>query len=210
MQCEQGALYSYRKAENNLETFNSKSRPINNHTQIKRISGKVGEILSQKNAQELIQEELPNNIASELIIQVDGGHIPIQDKDKRSFEALSAIIYKPENLIRIDKNHGKITEKTCVVSAQADGLKTIKSYVINAAKKQGLAKTTLVIALADGAKNCWSVIFALQPYCQSIECILDWFHIAKKFQNTQEKLGESFQKSLDSIKWEIWHGHSLV
>ncbi len=66
--------------------FNSKSRPINNHTQIKRISGKVGEILSQKNAQELIQEELPN-IAKELIIQVDGGHIPIKDKDRRSFEA---------------------------------------------------------------------------------------------------------------------------
>ncbi len=116
-------------------------------------------------------------------------------------------MYKPENLIIIDKNHSKITEKTCVVSAQADVLKTIKSYVIKAAKKQGLEKTTKLIALADGAKNCWSVLLALQPYCQSIECILDWFHIAKKFQNTQEKLGESFQKSLDSIKWEVWHGH---
>jgi len=34
----------------------------------------------------------------ELIIQVDGGHIPIQDPEKRSFEALSAIVYRPENL----------------------------------------------------------------------------------------------------------------
>jgi len=32
----------------------------------------------------------------ELVIQVDGGHIPIQDKTKRSFEALSAIVYRPE------------------------------------------------------------------------------------------------------------------
>ena len=34
-----------------------------------------------------------------------------------------------------------------------------------------------------------------------------WFHIGKKFQNVKQSLGEAFEKSLDSAKWEIWHGH---
>lgn len=89
----------------------------------------------------------------------------------------------------------------------ADELKTIKSYVINAAKKQGLGAKSKVTGLADGAKNCWSVLLTLKPHCQSLECILDWFHIGQKFQNTQEKFGESQRKYLESAKWELWHGH---
>jgi len=51
LQSEQGALYSYREAQKNLEKVNCKPRSINNHTQVKRLTGKVGEILSQQNYQ---------------------------------------------------------------------------------------------------------------------------------------------------------------
>src|SRR5215831_19762021 len=63
-----------------------------------------------------------------------------------------------------------------------------------------------VTAFADGANNCWSVLSVVQPHCKTLECILDWFHIGKKFQNIKNALGEAFEKSLESIKWKLWHG----
>jgi hypothetical protein len=146
--------------------------------------------------------------AQDLILQVDGGHIPIQEKDKRSFEALAAIVYRPENLQAVDRHRRQIMEKTCVISAMDDQLQTIKTYVINATKKQGISQETQVTALADGAKNCWAVVAAIQPECATLECILDWFHIAQKFQNVKNALGEAFAASLESVKWKLWHGNA--
>jgi hypothetical protein len=204
LQCEQGALYSYREAENNLERINCKPRRVNNHTQVKRLTGKVGEVLAIQNFQ--MPDELECAApATELIVQVDGGHIRSQEQQKRSFEALVAIAYKPENIKDIDRNHRQIVDKNCVASAESDQLKTIKAYLINAAKKQGLRQETKVIGLADGAKNCWSVLTVLLPHCQTLECILDWFHIVKKFQSVNQALG-SVAESLESAKWELWHG----
>ncbi|MBV8887533.1 MAG: ISKra4 family transposase [Chroococcidiopsidaceae cyanobacterium CP_BM_RX_35] len=209
IQCEQGALYSYREAQKNLTKINYFSRSINNHTQVKRITGKVGEILAQQNYQTPTSEECAAP-ATELIVQVDGGHIPVQDKQQRSFEALSAVVYRPEQIRQVDKNHRQIIEKTCVVSAVKDNLNTMKAYVINAALKQGISTETKVTGLADGALNCWSVLLSLQPHCQSLECILDWFYIGKRFQNVNQALGGDFEKSLESAKWELWHGKAEV
>lgn len=207
LQCELGALYSYREAENNLERINCKPRGINNHTQVKRITGRIGEVLATQNFQMPDESECAAP-ASELIAQVDGGHIPTQERPKRSFEALAAIVYKPENIKEIDKNHRQIVNKTCVSSAESDQLKTIKAYLINAAKRQGLTQETKVVGLADGAKNCWSVLSVLKPHCQTLECLLDWFHIAKKFQNVNQALGTALSESLESAKWELWHGQA--
>lgn len=78
----------------------------------------------------------------------------------------------------------------------------------NAAHRQGMTQDSRVTALADGALNCWSVISVLQPLCQSIECILDWFHIGKKFQNVKNALGDTFEASLEKAKWKLWHGQA--
>jgi len=69
---------------------------------------------------------------------------------KRSFEALSAIVYRPENLHAVDQHHRQIINKS-VVSARDDNLQTIKIYLINAALKQGMSPETKVTGLADGA-----------------------------------------------------------
>ena len=58
----------------------------------KRITGKVGEIISQQNYQTSSSRECAAP-TEELLVQVDGGHILIQEKQKRSFEALSTVIY---------------------------------------------------------------------------------------------------------------------
>jgi hypothetical protein len=79
---------------------------------------------------------------------------------------------------------------------------------MNAAKKQGLSQDTQVTALADGAQNCWSVMATIQTECATFECILDWFHIAQKFQQVQNALGEACAPSLESAKWKLWHGNA--
>ncbi len=206
LQCAQGALYSYREAQKNLEQWNRHPRRVNNHTHVKRMTDKVGAVLSEHNGLSPSPEECAAP-AQDLIIQVDGGHIPTQEKDKRSFEALAAIVYRPEAIQAVDQHHRQIMEKTCVISAMDDQLQTIKTSMINAAKKQGLTQATQVTALADGAKNCWSVVAAIQPECATLECILDWFHIAQKFQNVKNALGEAFTASLESAKWKLWHGN---
>jgi hypothetical protein len=134
VQCEQGALYSYREAKKNLETWNGHPRRVNNHTQVKRITDKVGAVLAEHNQLAPAAEEYAAP-AQDLLIQADGGHIPIQEKDKRSFEALSAIVYRPEHLQEVDRHHRQIMEKTCVVSALDDQLHTIKTSLIHAARK---------------------------------------------------------------------------
>ena len=71
--------------------------------------------------------------------------------------------------------------------------------------KQGMTLETKITALCDGASNCWSVVDALEGHCQSVERILDWHHIAMKFQNT--RLGqEDLNERLSGAKWYLWNG----
>jgi len=81
----------------------------------------------------------------------------------------------------------------------------MKIYTLNAARKQGMTEQTTVTALADGALNCWSVIMSLTPHCQQLLCILDWFHIAMRFQNVRSAVDEATD-TLERVKWTLWHG----
>jgi len=103
-------LYSYREAQKNLEQWNSHPRRVNNHTHVKRMTDKVGAVLSEHNGLSPSPEEWAAP-AQDLILQVDGGHIPIQEQDKRSFEALAAIVYRPEHLHAVDQHHRQSMEK---------------------------------------------------------------------------------------------------
>ncbi|GAC1504080.1 MAG: hypothetical protein NVS2B14_16910 [Chamaesiphon sp.] len=207
LQCEQGAIFSYRVAQTNLEKINCTQRRINNHTRIQTLTNQVGATLSQATLREPSAQECAAP-TTDLIVQVDGGHIPVKEKGKRSFEALSAIAYQPDKIKQVDKNHRQITNKTCVVAALNDELDTIKHFVLNAAHRQGMTAQTRVTGLADGAHNCWSVLLSLKSHCLDLECILDWFHIRQKFQQVKNALGESFEESLDSVKWTVWHGEA--
>ena len=207
LQCEQGALHSYREAEVNLEKLTVKRRPVNNHTKIKDLTTQVGAVLAEENLNAPAAKACAP-AAQQLIVQIDGGHIPIKAKDQRSFEALAAIIYRPETIRILDHHHRKIEHKSCALSAQEDNLATIKTYVLNAARKQGLTEDTELTALADGAVNCWSVIMSLDNHCKTITCILDWFHIGKKFHNVSSAVEDGFKDTLERVKWSLWHGQS--
>lgn len=207
LQCEQGALYSYRAAQHNLEKLTVHRRRVNNHTQIRQLTSIVGEALAEDNLKPPAKQDCATP-AGELIVQIDGGHIPTKDKAKRSFEALSAVVYRPESLCIIDQHHREIAQKSCALSATDDNLATMKTYLLNATLKQGLDKNTVVTALADGAHNCWSAILSLENHCKQLLCILDWFHIGKKFQNVRSAVADDFKESLERVKWKLWHGQS--
>jgi hypothetical protein len=206
LHCAQGAWYSYREAAKHLETWNGPPRRVNNHMHSKRITDKVGAVLSEYHQRAPAAAECPTP-AQELIVQVDGGHIPTQAKDQRRLEALSAIVSRPEPLQAVAHHHRQSMEKTCVSSAMDDNLHTMKAYLLTAAHKQGMAPDPKVTALADGAKNCGSVLSALTPACATLECIVDWCPIAQQFQQVKKAFGEAFTTAWERAKGKLWHGH---
>jgi hypothetical protein len=203
LQAEIGSNYSYRESQDIFEKFSSKKRKINNHDRIKHTLENVG--FGIQKIQEVEIETLKIEPAEELIINVDGGHINTNEEGKRSFEAMTSVIYRPEALVSNDKNtRNYLSSKHCAASARSDNNAQIINNTIVAAIKQGLSPTTKVTALCDGAANCWSVVEALRPLASSVLCILDWFHLAMKIQNIA--LPEKFKDKLTRIKWHLWRG----
>jgi len=204
LQCEHGANHTYRKAEENLTKMCNTKRKVNNHNRIKKITNKVGEVLSEKH--KVYDEAESLSPAKDIIIQVDGGHIKTTETEKRSIEVMSAKIYRPESVVAVTKQRREIVDRHCVASAKADKQSSMKQYVKTAAKLQGLSAITQVTGLADGAKNCWGIIKSLENDCKKLECILDWFHIAKKFEPVIKSSSKTTSKLLKEVKSSLWAG----
>jgi len=204
MQCETGVNHSFRTAQKILNLQSNGIRKINNHDRIKKVIDAVGSEI-KKELQRPFKLPVNHQIAKELILQVDGGHLKSDNPEQLSFEALTSVIYRPENLKKKGER-GFIESKQCAASALDDELKTIKRNTLIAAKKQGLSTTTHVTALCDGAQNCWSVVDAIKSQCGSLTTILDWFHLSMKFQNTA--MPPEHKNKLIRIKWHLWRGHA--
>jgi len=203
IQAELGSNYSYRESQELFAKFSSTERFINNHDRIKHTLENVGMQLDK--IQEETKELLKTGPAKELIVNVDGGHIKTTEEGKRSFEAMTSVIYRPEALVSNEPNtRNVITSKHCAASARADNNEQIITNTILAALKQGLSTDTKITALCDGAANCWSVVEALRPISASVLCILDWFHLGMKIQNIA--LPEKSKAKLTRIKWHLWRG----
>lgn len=150
---------------------------------IRKFVEKVGQYISDHSDNTIPSTTL---VAKELIIQVDGGHVKSREVGSRSFEALTAVVYKPESIIpgKKKRTSGTLTQKHCAASALDDGGNHINTLTLVAAKK-GLASITQVTGLCDGADNCWKIADSIKPHCKHVESLLDWFHIRKIFQNTR-------------------------
>lgn len=182
LQSEIGAKYSFRAVEELLDMMSQANRKINNHTRIQDCADVVGDTIREVQREEKVLATI--KAAPELIIQVDGGHVNSAD-DSRSFEAMAAVVYKPDAVKPDphDKSRTIVTSKHCAASAQADNqLEMIQNTVI-AAIKEGLNQETNLIALCDGATNCWNIVEAVSALAKSTTKILDWFHISMKWRN---------------------------
>lgn len=212
LQTEMSACYTYRQAQKILNTMSYYSRKVNNHNHLHDIVETVGNYIDS-NPQPINEKDVV--FSEELVLQVDGGHLKTKDSSLRSFEALTSVIYNPEHIKYCEPRHpgdaalesprrAEILSKHCAASALDDNLETITQQTLLAAHKQGLTIETKLTALCDGAANCWLVVDSLEEHCHSVTKILDWFHIAMKFQ--QISLPASLADKLNKIKWCIWNG----
>jgi len=202
--CEEASKQSYSKASESLNRQSYHKRAVNSTMTLHGVIETVGNYISNNPTTDIsmVQE------TKELIVQVDGGHIKAKEKESRSFEALTSVVYKPEHVERTGKSdRGVILAKHCAASALKDQQKQIKELTLIAAQKEGMIENTEIVAICDGASNCWSVIDSLKAYCKSITCILDWFHIAMKFKNIGGLGSDATDKLLESCKWSLWHGN---
>jgi len=128
-------------------------------------------------------------------------HIPIQEKDKRSFEALSAIVYRPEHLQEVIDTIARSWRKLVSFRHSMMSYTRSKRMWSTAAKKQGISQETQVTALADEAKKLLvsgcqppnlsarpSSVFWMVPYCAEVserkKCLGRGFcHLIRERQN---------------------------
>lgn len=200
-QAKQGGHESYEKSSKSLDADSAMKRPINSHSHIFRSVKCVAEQLeSLKTSADYGKTAKP---ADSLIINIDGGHIKARG-DSRSFEAMVATVYRPENLEYINKSHNAINSKTIVASAKDDGQETMKALFKSACRTQGMISTTKATCLADGAENCWSIAHSIEKICQDITFVLDWFHISMKFKNIA--IPDENKDLYAKVKWHLWHG----
>lgn len=195
----QGSKESYAKSGISLNAESACERSINNHTQIMRAVNKVSLAL-----EELRKNSEANLCAPELIANIDGGHIKSRGT-ARSFEAMVATVYRPENLKVINNHSNEITDKTTVASAKDDSQETMKQLFVAACTKQGMSVKSTVTCLADGVENCRDIADSIKPYCKKVVYILDWFHIAMKFKNIA--VPAQYQEHYKKIKLNLWHGN---
>ena len=203
-QAELTAEKSYVKVAKELNYDAKNDRAVNNRTNLSRVSKKVSEAIEFIQTEE---KEIKDSGVKELISTIDGGHIKNRGEG-RSFEAMVAAVYRPESIEKIDKNHQKIIDKRIVASSKEDNQENIKKQFLNACIEQGMGKNTQITCLADGADNCWSVAELAKKHSNSVLEILDWFHIAKKFKNTESSVEGDKIVELDSAKWHLWHGNA--
>ena len=202
LQCEIGSSHTYREAQKILNKKACHSRRVNNHERILQVIHSVGGEITKTKSKESTSYAVP---ASELIMQVDGGHLKDKNPEMRSFEAMTAVVYRPESIHRDPTNcRGQLLSKHCAASSLADNQTYMFESTLVAAKKQGLTQDTWLTALCDGASNCWSIVDSLSSYCKGITRVLDWFHISMKFKNIA--VPEHQKKDFEKAKWHLWRG----
>ncbi len=202
-QAIQGCKESFEKSSKSLDAESCAKRTVNGHSQISRTVKLVGVMLEKSRLAIKLPKE-PNKCASELIVNVDGGHIKSRG-DNRSFEAMVATVYNPTNLVLVNKSHNEITSKTIVASAKDDAQVTMKRLFNGACISQGMGAETSLVCLADGAVNCKAIADSIASYCKTMVYILDWFHISMKFKNIAVPV--QYRELFDKIKWHLWHGN---
>ena len=127
-----GAKMPYKEAEEILEKFNCHKRSANNHVKIAECTNTIGSILSKIKSEEVVESKCETD---GLYMYVDGGHVKDKDREKRSFEALLAAVFKADSYKKAANSNTAIP-KHIAASAINDGGKIINKYTLDAGKKK--------------------------------------------------------------------------
>eukprot|EP00112_Aurelia_sp_Birch-Aquarium-sp1_P006933 Seg17563.1 transcript_id=Seg17563.1/GoldUCD/mRNA.D3Y31 product="hypothetical protein" protein_id=Seg17563.1/GoldUCD/D3Y31 len=206
LQAELGAEHSYRKSEKILSLLVGKRR-INNKSRIHRTTTAVGEKIEQNMSDRCANDNIFASPVDKLVMHVDGAYIHDNEKRGHNFEAMVAKVYNPENVITVGaQKRPVIKTKHCAGSAKKDHQATMKERTLEACKLEGLNTKTIILALSDGAKNCWNIINSLIPHCAKIIGVLDWFHVTKYITTVKNILPNTHAAIIEAIKEKLWHG----
>lgn len=199
---ELGSELSYGQSERLLQLMSAGKRRVNNRERLRRTVKSVGQCMD---GYELGLEVRTEN-ASELFVNVDGGYVHHWDERGKNVEILVGKIYSPDAIVKQSKGHCKIVKRGCFSSAKKDKQSSIQTRLLASAQSQGLAEQTQVTAFFDGAANCRKAVKVLEPYCQKMMCVLDWFHISKRFTVLKNSLLETSYPFLADAKKALWKG----
>jgi len=203
LHAELGAELSYGQSERLLRLMSAGKRCVNNRERLRRTVKSVGQHMDRYE----FESEVTTESAAKLYIHIDGGYVHHWDERGKNIEILVGKVYSPEAVIEQSKAHGKIVKRGCFSSAKKDKQCSIQSRLLSSAQSQGLTHQTQVTAFYDGAANCRKVVKVLEPYCQKMTCVLDWFHIAKRFTVLKNSLLETSHPFLASAKEALWKGN---
>ncbi len=203
LHAEMGAELSYGQSERLLHLMSAGKRSVNNRERLRRTVNRVGQHIDNYK----IESEVPAESAANLYVHIDGGYVHHWDEKGKNIEILVGKVYSPDAVIEQNKAHGKIIKRGCFSSAKQDNQSCIQSRLLSSAQSQGLTQQTEVTAFYDGATNCRQVAKVLEPYCQKMTCVLDWFHIAKRFTVLKNSLLETSHLFLADAKEALWKGN---
>lgn len=204
LQASIGAKMSFGQSTIHLNTLCANERKVNNRGTVQQTVNRVGQALEPYKKSERWSESTEET--DTLIVCTDGGHVQDYTKDKHSFEEMISTCYNLSKRTVDDNGKATISERISVASAKYDKQATIKKLTTNACKRLGMTSNTYVVGLTDGAKNCWSIITALEKECAQLERILDWFHIGKKYKERESKIPVELRELYAKSKWHLWHG----
>jgi len=97
----------------------------------------------------------------------------------------------------------RLSEKLRPV-VEDDALATLKTYVLNAALKQGLSQDTVVTAPRRWGPQLLVCHFEPKESLPTARLYFD--HHIGKVPECQKCREEGFQDSLERVKWTLWHG----
>ena len=140
---------------------------------------------------------------SPLVVGIDGGYIHAREGANRKAGWFEAIVGKSLHETQASKRFGFV----CKYDDKP------KSRFNTMLQKHGLQMNQGITFLSDGGDTVRNLQQSIAPYS---EHLLDWFHITMKITVMKQMVsglrGDTFKeplhKTLESIKWTLWHGNA--
>lgn len=188
------------------------SFPIDEHLCIEtvrkntlRISEKLNNLLGEEKHVYAppFAKKVANVNKESTIVGLDGGYLRAWDNKKTNFELIA--------VKSIPKNH-----KPCVIGLVSSEDEKPKRRLLEMLKAQGIRENDKICFMSDGGESLKNLQKYISPNAQHI---LEWFHITMKITvlgqylkglgHVNPEQAAVAVKTLESIKWKLWHGKPL-
>ena len=137
-----------------------------------------------------------------IAITLDAGYIRSNDRSEKGSRWFSATVARLVGTEGAGVCHGYVRKEIGFPSGRLD------RFLAN----EGIGEATALAVISDGGED---VLGAGYFHFRASQQLLDWFHIAMRFQHLWQALGSieqapsngyfTFRELLESAKWRLWH-----